>query len=248
MLDVKTKIIMVGSRGRMGQAILRLAEASSEFEVVAGVDQGDRLEDVIGRTDAVIDFSHHSVTLAVARLCAERGKALAIGTTGHSAAVKEEVLALGARIPMVFASNYSVGVNTLFYLTRKAAEILRGYDQEVVEMHHRHKKDAPSGTARSLAEILCEVKGRPYEELVRDGRSGEPGPRSVDEIGMHALRGGDVVGDHTVVFATDGERVELTHKASSRDTFAAGALRAARWLVGRPARVYSMAQVLGLDG
>jgi len=238
---------MVGARGRMGQAIIRLARDSAEYEITGEVDQGDRLEDAIAGCDAVIDFSHHSATLAVAKLCAAQGKALAIGTTGHSEASRADVLALGAQIPMILASNYSVGVNTLFYLTRKAAEILRGYDQEVVEMHHRHKKDAPSGTARSLAEVLCAVKGRPYAELVRDGRSGEPGPRTADEIGMHALRGGDVVGDHTVVFATEGERVELTHKASSRDTFAGGALRAARWLVGKPAGVYTMAQVLGLE-
>lgn len=238
---------MVGSKGRMGQAIIRLAGESADCEVVAAVDQGDRLEDVIDRGDVVIDFSHHTATLSVARLCVRHHKALAIGTTGHSEASKAEVLALGAKIPMIFASNYSVGVNTLFHLTRKAAKILRSFDQEVVEMHHRHKKDAPSGTARSLAEILCEVKGRSYADLVRDGRSGEPGARTADEIGMHALRGGDVVGDHTVIFANDGERVELTHKASSRDTFAAGALRAARWLVGKPARVYTMAQVLGLE-
>lgn len=245
---MKTKIIMVGSKGRMGQAIIRLAGASSEYEIVAEVDQGDRLEDVITRGDAVIDFSHHTATLSVAQLCVKHGKALAIGTTGHSEASKAEVLAMGAKTPLIFASNYSVGVNTLFYLTRKAAEILRTYDQEIVEMHHRHKKDAPSGTARSLGEILSSVKGRPYAELVRDGRSGEPGARTADEIGMHALRGGDVVGDHTVIFATEGERVELVHKASSRDTFAGGALRAARWLVGKPAGVYTMAQVLGLEG
>jgi len=245
---MKTRIIMVGSKGRMGQAIIALARASNDYEVVAEVDQGDRLEEVIARGDVVIDFSHHTATLAVAQLCVQNGKALAVGTTGHGAPSKAAVLALGAKIPLIFASNYSVGVNTLFYLTRKAAEILRTYDQEIVEMHHHHKKDAPSGTARSLGEILCEVKGKPYAELVRDGRSGEPGARSADEIGMHALRGGDVVGDHTVIFATDGERVELTHKASSRDTFAGGALRAGRWLVGKPPGVYTMAQVLGLDG
>lgn len=244
---MKTKIVVMGSKGRMGQAIIRLAQNSTEYQITGEVDQGQRLEDVIDSCDAVIDFSHHSVTLGVARLCAAHGKALAIGTTGHSEAAKLEVLAFGAKIPMIFSSNYSVGVNALFYLTRKAAEILRHYDQEVVEMHHRYKKDAPSGTARSLAEVLCAVKGRPYAELVRDGRSGEPGPRTAEEIGMHALRGGDVVGDHTVVFATEGERVELTHKASSRDTFAGGALRASRWLVGKPPGVYTMAQVLGLE-
>ena len=244
---MKTKIVMMGAKGRMGRAILELVKAGTCFEVVGAIDEGDDLTSVIAKTDVVIDFSHHSVTLMVARLCAEQGKALVVGTTGHAGSVKEAVLAHGRKIPLIFASNYSVGVNTLFYLTRKAAEILKsGFDQEVVEMHHRHKKDAPSGTACTLVEILSEVKKKKVAELARYGRSGEPGPRTADEIGVHALRGGDVVGDHTVIFAADGERVELTHKASSRDTFAGGALRAAQWLRGRPAGVYGMADVLGL--
>lgn len=244
---MKTRILMVGAKGRMGQAIVRLAQNSADFEIVGQVDEGDELAPLVSECDALIDFSHHSATLAVAELAARQGKALAIGTTGHSDAVRAQVLAYGKKIPLIFASNYSVGVNTLFYLTRKAAEILQpGFDQEVVEMHHRHKKDAPSGTARSLVEILCEVKKKTMAELARHGRSGEPGARTEDEIGVHALRGGDVVGDHTVIFAADGERVELTHKASSRDTFAAGALRAARWLSGKPPGVYGMFDVLGL--
>ena len=137
---------------------------------------------------------------------------------------------------MVYAPNFSVGVNTLFWLTRKAAEILGpDFDLEVVEMHHRLKKDAPSGTARRLAEILAEVRRLSYTEDARHGRSGIVGERTDSEIGVHALRGGDVVGDHTVIFAANGERVELTHKASSRETFARGALRAAAWLVQQPA-------------
>lgn len=244
---MQTKIIMIGAKGRMGQAILRLAKNASEFVVVAEVDEGDRWTHLVPDCDCIIDFSHHSLTLSLAKLAAEHGKALAIGTTGHSEEVKREILSYGKQTPLIFASNYSVGVNTLFYLTRKAAEILNeGFDQEVVEMHHRHKKDAPSGTARSLIDILCEVKEKSYAELVRNGRAGEPGARTEHEIGVHALRGGDVVGDHTVIFASDGERVELTHKASSRDTFAAGALRAAKWLVGKPAGVYEMFDVLEL--
>ncbi|MDZ4788200.1 MAG: 4-hydroxy-tetrahydrodipicolinate reductase [Blastochloris sp.] len=244
---LKTRIIVVGSKGRMGQAILRLATESPEFEIVGEVDQGDEWSSLVPKCDAIIDFSHHTKTLEVTQLAAQHGKVLAIGTTGHTDELKREILSYGSKIPLIFASNYSVGVNTLFYLTRKAAEILReGFDQEVVEMHHRHKKDSPSGTARSLVEILCEVKEKTVSELARHGRSGEPGARSVDEIGIHALRGGDVVGDHTVIFASDGERVELTHKASSRDTFAAGALRASRWLVGKEPKVYEMFDVLGL--
>ncbi len=244
---MKTRIVVVGSRGRMGQAILRLARASSDFEIIGEVDQGDELAPLVAKADALIDFSHHSATLEVAKLAASHKKALVIGTTGHSDAVKQQVLGYGKQIPLMFASNYSVGVNTLFYLTRKAAEILNsGFDQEVVEMNHRHKKDAPSGTARTLVEILAEVKKKTVAELAKHGRVGEPGPRTSDEIGVHALRGGDVVGDHTVIFASEGERVELVHKASSRDTFASGALRAAQWLVGKPAGVYGMFDVLGL--
>jgi 4-hydroxy-tetrahydrodipicolinate reductase len=148
---------------------------------------------------------------------------------------------------MVWASNYSTGVNTLFWLTRKAAEILGpGYDLEVVEMHHRLKKDAPSGTAVTLAEILAETRHEQLREVIRHGRVGIVGERTSAEIGMHSLRGGDVVGDHTVIFAANGERLELTHKASSRETFANGALRAAQWVVNQKPGLYNMQDVLGL--
>jgi 4-hydroxy-tetrahydrodipicolinate reductase len=242
-----TQIIMVGSRGRMGQAIIRLANASPEFGVAAEVDAGDDLAGAVAKGDAVIDFSHHSATRNVIEAAIQQQKPLVIGTTGHTPEELAAIHAAATRIPLVFAPNFSIGVNVLFYLTRKAAEILgSGFDQEVIEMHHRLKLDAPSGTAKRLGEILCEVKGRPYDDLIRNGREGETGQRTVDEIGMHSLRGGDVVGDHTVVFATVGERVELTHKASSRDTFGSGALRAAAWVRGQPAGLYSMQDVLGL--
>lgn len=244
---MKTKMVMVGAKGRMGQVILRLVEPGNEFDVVGKVDIGDNLAAVVDKTDVVIDFSHHSATLDVAQTTAKAGKALIIGTTGHSDATKKAVLDYGKQIPLIFASNYAVGVNVLFYLTRHVAEAIGdSFDQEIIEMHHRMKKDAPSGTAKTLAEILCEVQGRSYAEDVRHGRVGEPGERTKREIGMHALRGGDVAGDHTVVFAADGERLELTYRASSRDAFATGALRAAKWLVGKPAGVYSMFDVLGL--
>ena len=148
---------------------------------------------------------------------------------------------------MVLSSNYSTGVNTLFWLTRKAAEILGpSYDLEIVEMHHRLKKDAPSGTAKSLAEILAVVRKQQLAKVVRHGRDGIVGERTAEEIGIHSVRGGDVVGDHTVVFAIPGERVELTHKASSRETFAHGALRAALWVVQQKPGLYDMQDVLGL--
>ena len=149
----------------------------------------------------------------------------------------------------MFAANFSVGVNTLFWLTRQAAQILGpDFDLEIVEVHHRLKKDAPSGTARRLAEILAEARGLDYDADARHGREGIVGARGSREIGVHAVRGGDVVGEHTVLFADVGERVELTHRASSRETFALGALRAAAWLRGRPPGLYDMEDVLGLRG
>ena len=184
---------------------------------------------------------------AVAKACADAGKLLVIGTTGHNDTEIAEIRAAGKTTPVVFAPNFSVGVNALFWLTEKAAEILGpDFDLEVIEMHHRLKKDAPSGTARRLAEILAGVRGLQYASDVRHGREGIVGERTAGEIGMHAIRGGDVVGDHTVIFATQGERVELTHKASSRETFARGALRAAKWARGRGPGVYDMQDVLGL--
>ena len=242
-----TKIIITGSKGRMGQALLSCATRLPELEVVGQIDAGDNLTDIIGRCDAVIDFSFHSATLDVAKVCAQHRKALVIGTTGHQPAEKAEILSLKSQIPIVWSSNYSTGVNTLFWLTRKAAEILGpGFDLEVVEMHHRLKKDAPSGTATTLLEILGDVRKVQLEEALRHGRQGITGERTASEIGIHAVRGGDVVGDHTVMFAAIGERVELTHKASSRDTFANGALRAAAWVVQQKPGLYDMQDVLGL--
>jgi len=243
-----TRIIMNGAKGRMGQAIIALAESSGDYEVVAAIDQGDSLEEVIANTDAVIDFSHATVTPEIATLCATHGKSLVIGTTGHSAEEKQAIEQAASQVPIVFAPNFSIGVNTLFWLTRKAAEILGpDFDLEVVEMHHRLKKDAPSGTARRLAEILCDVRGFDYEQQIAHGREGMIGERPDDEIGMHSLRGGSVVGEHTVTFATAGERVELRHSAESRDTFASGALRSAGWAATQPPGLYDMQDVLGLS-
>ena len=241
------RLLVNGSRGRMGQAIIACAKLDPEVQVTAEVDTGDDFAAALSGVDAVIEFSHHSVSPGVAKACAAAGKILVVGTTGHTDAEAAEIRSYGQRIPLVYAPNYSVGVNTLFWLTQKAAEILGpGFDLEVVEMHHRLKKDSPSGTARRLAEILAGVRGLQYNGDVRHGREGIVGERTNTEIGMHAVRGGDVVGDHTVIFAAQGERVELTHKASSRDTFALGAIRAAKWVRGRAAGLYDMQDVLGL--
>jgi 4-hydroxy-tetrahydrodipicolinate reductase len=242
-----TKVIITGAKGRMGRALVACAPNHAGLEVVGQIDQGDDLAAVIGSGDAVIDFSLHSATPGIADLCSKHGKSLVIGTTGHNDAEKSRVTHHASRIPIVWSSNYSTGVNTLFWLTHKAAEILGpGYDLEVIEMHHRLKKDAPSGTADSLARILADVRKVQLAKAARHGREGITGERTAEEIGIHSMRGGDVVGDHTVVFATNGERVELTHKASSRDTFANGALRAATWVVKQKPGLYDMQDVLGL--
>jgi 4-hydroxy-tetrahydrodipicolinate reductase len=234
----KTRLIIVGSKGRMGEALIRLAGKNPQLTLVAGIDKGDNILDSIDGCDTIIEFAHHSLSGHLAQLAMTHGKALVVGTTGHTDAERAEIVAAGKSIPIVFAPNFSVGVNLLFYLTQIAAETLGDdYDQEVVEMHHRLKLDAPSGTARRLGEVLAEAAGGTYDELTMHGRHGDVGARPRRIIGMHALRGGDVVGDHTVHFANVGERIELTHRASSRDTFASGALRAG---------VYSMQDVLGL--
>jgi 4-hydroxy-tetrahydrodipicolinate reductase len=242
-----TRVIIAGAKGRMGQMLLACAPRHADLEVVGQIDLGDDLRLVITKADAIIDFSAAGATPAIAAVCGEHRKALVIGTTGHSEAARSQISNLKSQIPMVWSSNYSTGVNTLFWLTRKAAEILGpAFDLEVVEMHHRLKKDAPSGTAKTLAEILATVRGEQLERVARHGRAGMVGERAAAEIGIHSVRGGDVVGDHTVIFAADGERVELTHKASSRETFAHGALRAAQWVVRQPPGLYDMQDVLGL--
>lgn len=241
------KIIITGSKGRMGKALLACAPQHPEIEVVGQIDQGDDLAGIVAHCDVVIDFSAHSATAGIVKLCAGQGKAMVIGTTGHDDAARSRIASFATRIPIVLASNFSTGVNALFWLTRKAVEILgSGYDLEVVEMHHRLKKDAPSGTAKSLAEILAGVRKQQLKQLARHGREGLVGERTAEEIGIHAIRGGDVVGDHTVIFATPGERVELTHKASSRETFANGAFRAALWVAKQKPGLYDMQDVLGL--
>lgn len=239
------RILINGAKGRMGQALLA---AAKEFDltVSAALDVGDDLAANVAGCDVIVDFTAHAATRAVLETARTHGKRVVIGTTGHSAAVKAELQQLAVRIPCVWASNYSVGVNLLFALTRRAAGILGSdWDVEVIEMHHRFKKDAPSGTAARLLEIILEERKLTAESL-RHGRHGITGERQPTEVGVHALRGGDVVGDHTVMFAALGERIELTHRAGDRAILARGALRAAQWIVQQPAGLYDMQDVLGL--
>jgi 4-hydroxy-tetrahydrodipicolinate reductase len=242
-----TRAIITGAKGRMGQALAACAKNFRGLEIVSQLDAGDDLAGALSRGDVLIDFSLHSATPEIVGLCAKNKLPVVIGTTGHSDAEQSAIKRLGKKIPMVWASNFSTGVNTLFWLTRKAAEILGpDFDLEIVEVHHRMKKDAPSGTAKSLAEILADVRKLRLSKAARHGRAGIVGARTAAEIGIHSVRGGDVVGDHTVIFANTGERLELTHKASSRDTFANGALRAALWVVKQRPGIYDMQDVLGL--
>lgn len=239
------RILINGAKGRMGQAV---AAAAKEMNLAVGgaVDAGDDLAAALAGCDVVVDFSSHAATAALLEAAVAQRKPVVLGTTGHGAEEKKRLLALAAQVPCVWAGNFSVGVNLLFALTRRAASVLGSdYDAEVVEMHHRFKKDAPSGTAARLLEIILEERKLGAEAL-RHGREGITGERTPTEVGIHALRGGDVVGDHTVMFAALGERLELTHKASDRGIFARGALRAARWVVGQRPGVYDMQDVLGL--
>ena len=238
--------LLNGSRGRMGQAIAAAA-AEAGVTLCASLDAGDAVADHIDACDVIIDFSSHRATKALLELALAHKKPIVIGTTGHSVEEKTRLLGLAQQVPCVWAGNFSIGVNLLFALTRRASAILGSdYDIEVVEMHHRFKKDAPSGTAARLLEIIMEERKLTAAAL-RHGREGITGERKPTEIGIHALRGGDVVGDHTVMFAAMGERLELTHKASDRGVFARGSLRAAQWLVGRKAGLYDMQDVLGLQ-
>ncbi len=233
--------------------------APNYFSKAIPLDQGDDLASGINQADVIIEFAHHCVTPTTCKLAINALKPLVIGTTGHMPEELEEIRQTALTIPTVFSANYSVGVNLLFRLTEIAASILKdkGYDQEIIEMHHRHKVDAPSGTANKLLNILLQINAL-NSENVRHGRQGETGARPPKEIGVHAIRGGDVVGEHTVIFAAFGERIELTHKASSRDIFASGALLAAQWLLNKAPekstigsalqnRPYDMQDVLGFN-
>lgn len=241
------KVAILGAAGRMGRMLVNLAEADANLEIVAKVDVVDGYDTTWpAGTEAVVDFSFHAAVAPNVEKAAAEGVAYVIGTTGLTAEEQARVDACIGKIPLVQAANYSLGVNLLLALVRQAAAVLGPqYDIEVVEMHHKHKKDAPSGTALMLANAAAEGRAVKLDDVACYGRRGLVGERPEGEIALHALRGGSVVGDHTVMFAGDLERVEITHKAQSREAFAAGALRAALWAVGRKPGKYDMRNVLG---
>ncbi|HSH09262.1 MAG TPA: 4-hydroxy-tetrahydrodipicolinate reductase [Oceanipulchritudo sp.] len=238
-------VLICGYMGRMGQTLLAMAE-SEGARVAAQKDMGDSLAEGLDSVKVAIDFSFHSATAEVAEICADKGIALVIGTTGHTPEERERILACTKKIPIVWAGNYSIGVNLLFHLTETAARVVGNrYQTEIVEIHHRHKKDAPSGTALNLADALQAAPG--FKDAARCyGREGDTGARPNEEIGIHALRGGEVVGEHTVYFFGEHDRIELTHRAGDRRIFASGAFRAAHWVGSQKPGLYSMRDVLGL--
>lgn len=228
-MKTPARVLLVGAAGRMGQTIADLAAHDPNIDIVAQCDLGDAIEPAMKNCDVAIDFSQAGAIDEICRAASQHRKSLVIGTTSHSPEQKSIIEDAAKSLPIVFASNFSIGVNTLFWLTSRAAELLGPeFELEIIETHHRMKKDAPSGTAKTLAEILRTA-------------------RKIDgQIPTQSIREGDVVGEHTVVFAGPGERLELGHKASSREIFARGALRAAGWIVGQSPGLYSMQDVLSL--
>jgi 4-hydroxy-tetrahydrodipicolinate reductase len=263
------KVVVTGIAGRMGTQIARLVAATEGLALAGGIERPgaavgqdvgavagagpvgvavvDDLAKALSGADVVVDFTSHEASARHAEACAARGVALVIGSTGFTPEAKARVAAAAGRIPVVLSPNMSVGVNVLFELVRQAAQVLGdAYDVEIVELHHKKKRDAPSGTAVRLGEVAAEALGRDPEDALAFSRHGIVGERPPWQIGVQTLRGGDAVGEHTVYFCGEGERLELTHRATSRDQFARGAVRAARWVGGRPAGLYDMADVLGL--
>lgn len=265
-----SRVAVVGAAGRMGRVLIQAVDAAPDLQLggateyegssLLGADAGelagvgrlnvpveDSLDKVIDRVDVVIDFTRPEASLAHLETCRAAGKSLVIGTTGFDAEGKQQILDAGQEIPIVFAPNMSVGVNLCFKLLEVAARVLGDeVDVEIIEAHHRHKVDAPSGTALRMGEVVAEALGRDLSQCAVYGREGVTGERERRTIGFETIRAGDVVGEHSVWFAAEGERVEIVHKASSRMTFARGAARAAGWLNQRAPGCYDMQDVLGL--
>jgi len=257
------RAVIAGAAGRMGSRILAALQEEKDFTVtgaferpgselvgreVLGVRIAPGIEQALEKgSDVVVDFTAPAASLHHAAVCADRGIALVIGTTGFSEEQMKALRGSSRKIPLLLAPNMSAGVNVLFRLVADAARALGdAYEIEIVEMHHRMKRDAPSGTALRLAEVAADALGLKAKEPFVYERHGDVGPRKSGTIGVSAVRGGDVVGDHTVHFLADGERLELTHRATSRDNFARGAVRAARWVAGKKPGFYDMQDVLGL--
>lgn len=238
---------IAGANGRMGKTLVDAVHAAPDAELAAAFDIGDDEEAALANADCLIDFTRPEGTLKHLEICRCRGVHAVIGTTGFTPEQKLQIEVVSRDVPIVFAPNMAVGVNAVFKLLDVAARILNeGYDVEVIEAHHRHKVDAPSGTALRMGEVVAAALGRSLDECAIYGREGHTGERPATQIGFSTIRGGDIVGDHTVLFAGTGERIEITHKSASRISYALGSLRAARFLRGRKNGLFDMQDVLGL--
>lgn len=242
-----TRIAINGSKGKMGQALIEAINSSSQSDFGAGFDKGDNLIDLISNFEVLIDFSRPEASLNALAVCKDAGKAMVIGTTGFTDSELELIGQASKEIPIVFAPNMSIGVNLTLKILETSAKVI-GPDSsiEIIEAHHRYKVDSPSGTALKMGEVIANALGRDLSECAVYGREGIEEPRDMNTIGFSSIRGGDVVGEHTVAFFMDGERVEITHKASSRMIYANGAVRAANWLSDKSSGLYSMQDVLEL--
>jgi 4-hydroxy-tetrahydrodipicolinate reductase len=242
-----TRIAINGSKGKMGQALIEAINSSSQSDFGVGFDKGDKLIDSISNFEVLIDFSRPEASLNALAVCKDAGKAMVIGTTGFTDSELELIGQASKEIPIVFAPNMSVGVNLTLKILETSAKVI-GPDSsiEIIEAHHRYKVDSPSGTALKMGEVIANALGRDLSECAIYGREGIEEPRDMNTIGFSSIRGGDVVGEHTVAFFMDGERVEITHKASSRMIYANGAVRAANWLSDKSSGLYSMQDVLEL--
>ena len=242
-----TKIAITGSNGRMGQALIEAVKLNPNVSQGSILKRGDDIERVLKDFDVLIDFTRPEATLGALSVCQSAGKAMVIGTTGFSDDDLKVIDQASSDIPIVFAPNMSVGVNLTLKLLETTAKVI-GTDSniEIVEAHHRHKVDAPSGTALKMGEVIANALGRNLSECAVYGREGTEQPRDKQTIGFSSIRGGDVVGEHSVTFFMEGERVEITHKASSRMTYANGAIKACQWLTNQANGLYSMQDVLDL--
>jgi len=265
---MRPKLIVIGAAGRMGKRIISLAIESGRFDIIAAMERKNhpdigkdaglvaQVEPINVKLDSIypvgadvaIDFSQPEAADVTIGYCADNNVAIVLGTTGLSDAQRKKIKAASAKTPIMYATNMSVGMNVLFSLVGKVANMLgEEYDIEIIEQHHRFKKDAPSGSALTLAENICKATGRDFPQALTHGRSGKDALRQKVDIGMHAVRAGDITGKHEVIFSTLGETVTISHTAHSRDTFARGALRAAEWLIGKKPALYSMADILGIS-
>lgn len=238
---------IAGKNGRMGKMLIEAVNAAPDAMLAAAFDIDDDAEAALAQADCLIDFTRPEGTLKHLEICRRLGVHMVIGTTGFTPEQKQQIAAAAQEIPIVFSPNMAIGVNAVFKLLDVAARILNeGYDIEIIEAHHRHKVDAPSGTALRMGEIVAAALGRDLKECAIYGREGHTGERPATQIGFSTIRGGDIVGDHTVLFAGTGERIEITHRSASRMSYALGSLRAARFLRDKQNGLFDMQDVLGL--